>query len=582
MVALCLAVNGYHANEAYDDYYHNGSEYGDWTEITDGTKKTVRELATEAGRSALNVPGKIMNKLGSTASEYMKRSGTGGFVTIAPRSGPLGNGAPLGNVTESNENKSGSQIPTDTARVNPKEQAIDSSVKKLASDDSLSANKEERKHNVFSDASTETFPYDTPESNGTNGTIGAKTQDGVQTPGPKEKSKPDSKPKRKRKNSEDKYQMYIGYRMSTEKKNQRDHTKLCDIGHWTRTLLQGDEDVKAYYSDRGVSKNNNGTPTVLHVEYQGVTAEMLCLWNHLQVKVSTQESRSYRYAMYQSEEPETSMQLDMVSEYTLLYTNRRSNRIVLIYNKEVVRVAEVLVSVGKDFKPRVVLYTDSCLRLTDGVNIIGISKSKVEKEMRILIFCLLIVTGWGLYTNANQTTEISFANSDNSTPDWTVSVTQGENPFTMFDTNTEFMFTDTGGSSGQAKPNKEGAAASPTELRDSSKSAKSESTGSLSSQKVGQIVTRAAKAQQAIQATHNMKLRTKQNVESSKADEAPDTAKQAGETAKKKTGEASNKKAANNASDTSSSDEAIAHHTRSKTLEMPEQLAEKNKRNKSK
>ena len=392
------------------------------------------------------------------------------------------------------------------------------------------------------------------------------------------------KPKSPRKNKEGKYQMYIGYRMSTEKKNRRDHTGSCDIGHWTRTLLQGDKDVKAYYSDRGVSKNNNGTPAVLHVEYQGVTAEMLCLWNHLQVKVSPQESRSYRYAMYQSEEPETSMQLDMVSEYTLLYTNQRSNRIVIIYNKEVVKVAEVLVSIGKGFKRRVVLYTDSCLRLTQGVNIIGINESKVKKEMKILIFCLLIVTGWGLYTDANQTTEIYFADSYNSTYERSLSVTQDGNA-KMFDTSTEFVFTDTGGSSAQAKPSKEGAAAS---LRDSSKSAKSASTGSLSSRNVGQIVTRAAKAQspvskQANVATHNMKLRSaKQNVESSKADEAPKAAKQAGETAKNKTGEASNKKAANNASDTSSSDDAIAHHTRSKTQNMSEQLAKKNNGNKSK
>jgi hypothetical protein len=68
----------------------------------------------------------------------------------------------------------------------------------------------------------------------------------------------------------------------------------------------------------------------------------------------------------------------------------------------------------------------------------------------------------------------------------------------------------------------------------------------------------------------------------SKADEAPDTAKQAGKTAKKKAGEAFNKKAANNASDTSSSDDAIAHHTRSKTQNMSEQLAKKNNGNKSK
>ena len=391
-----------------------------------------------------------------------------------------------------------------------------------------------------------------------------------------------SKPKRKRKNNEDKYQMYIGYRMSTENKDQRDHAGLCDLGRSRQHRTKLDKDIKAYYSDRGVSKNNNGTLTVLHVEYQGVTAEMLCLWNHLDKKVSPQENRSDLYAMYQSEEPETSMQLDMISETTLLYTNRRSNRIVIIHDAEVVKVAEVLVSVGKDFKPRVVLYTDSCLRLTEGL----ISKSKVKKEMRILIFCLLIVTGWGLYTQANKTTEISFENGDNSTHKWTVRVTQGED-VKMFDTKTEFIFTDTGGSSVQAKPIKEGAAASTTEVRDSSKSAKSESTASASSnQNVSNIVTTATNSQspvskQAIQATHNMTLRSaKQNVESSKADEAPDAAKQVGETSKKKTGEASNKKAANTASDTSSS--SSSDEATEKGPRRSKRLAEKNKHNKSK
>lgn len=405
---------------------------------------------------------------------------------------------------------------------------------------------------------------------------GAQTVQNAKSATPVSNVGSNSKPKPKRKNNEDKYQMYIGYRMSTENKDQREHAESCDLDRYRQHLTKLDNDIKAYYSDRSVSKDNNGTLTVLHIEYPGVTAEMLCLWNHLDKKVSPQKSRSDRYAMYQSEEPETSMQLDMISETTLLYTNRRSNRIVIIHDAEVVRVAEVLVSVGKGFKPRVVLYTDSCLRLTEGL----ISKSKVKKEMRILLFCLLIVTGWGLYAKENQTTEISFADSYNSTSEWTVSVKQGATAFTMFDTNTEFVFTETGGSSAQAKRSKEGAAAS---LRDSSKSDKSESTGSASSQNLSDIVTRAAKAQasaskQAIQATHNMKLRSAV----SKADEAPDTAKQAGKTAKKKAGEAFNKKAANNASDTSSSDDAIAHHTRSKTQNMSEQLAKKNNGNKSK
>ena len=369
-----------------------------------------------------------------------------------------------------------------------------------------------------------------------------------------------SKPKRKGKNNEDKYQMYIGYRMSTDKKDQREHTELCDLGRRSQhhVKLNKDikdiKDIKVYYSDSGVTEESDGTLTVRNNTYPGVTAEMLCLWNHLKENVESQEDRSDRYAMYQSEEPETSMQLDMISEKTLLYTSRLSNRIVINQEDEVVEVAEVLVSVGGDFRRRVVLYTDSCLRLTYGVNIIGPNKSNVNKETRILIFCLLIVTGWGLYARVKQTTEISFANSDNRTPEWTASVHQDENA-KMFDTNTAFTFTKPGSSEAtQSKRSNEGATASKTELRDSTKSANSASTGSAASNKnVIQIVTGAAKARDA---------------ESSKANQAPNDAKQAGETAKKKAAKAAkpggasyNTRAAKKASDTSSSsssDEATA------------------------
>jgi hypothetical protein len=138
-------------------------------------------------------------------------------------------------------------------------------------------------------------------------------------------------------------------------------------------------------------------------------------------------------------------------------------------------------------------------------------------------------------------------------------------------------------------------------LRDSSKSAKSASTGSSSIQNVSEseIVTRAAKAQapaskKAIEATNNMTA-VKQNEDSSKANEALNAAKQAGEAGEAggaakageaaKAGGAFKTRAAKKASDTSSSsssDQPIAERTRSKKPRRSARLAGKNNGNKSK
>lgn len=590
-VALCLAMNADRANEEYDGYYHNGSEYGDWTEVTDGTKKTIREQAAEATRHAWNNGPNVSERLKqvrtgiSNLGSYWKGSGVSktapgakqpvGGSTNAPSAQHV-NGRTDNHNAESKGTGEEVHDGVVKATEDPKFEGKDANTQNLATEGSASSL-------GSSELSTDASASEP------NGTIDAEPGRNAKstTPVPNVDSNSNSKPKRKRKNSEDTsiYKMYIGDRMSSI----RDHFAECKLGDMRALLTTTDKRIKVYRSDK-VSSKKNGIPKVEHEKQPGVTGEMKCLWDHLNENVSTSQIRSNRYAMLTDTTTQKSIRLDMVSDYTLVYTDDKSNKIVLVDDDEEddveVKVAEVLVKQGSQSGyNRTVLYTDSCLRLADGVKLNGISNSKVKREVRILIFCLLIVTGWGFYTHANQTTEISFENGDNSTTDWTLSVKQGENHFTMFDTNTEFMFTDTGVSSVQAKPSKEGAAAS---LRDSSKSAKSASTGSLSSRNVGQIVTRAAKAQspvskQANVATHNMKLRSaKQNVESSKADEAPKAAKQAGETAKNKTGEASNKKAANNASDTSSSDDAIAHHTRSKTQNMSEQLAKKNNGNKSK
>ncbi len=554
-IVLCLASSVEQAKREYlGDPSLDLEQYESWREVMDGTDSTNWELFNEALRGVAGGE-ELRNFAYRSKHSKEELSGKASESVVHVHSG----------TSQKTNGKHEPKVPTGSIFEQP-ELMVSGHFKK--------SNKEKKVDEVEeNNGRVHTAP--TPTTVGSSDRIqngynvsNVSGRQGAQQPAI-DPIQSNSKPKRKGKNNEDKYQMYIGYRMSTEKKNQRYHIAQCDIGHWTRTLLQGDEDIKAYYSDRVVSKNNNGTLAVLHVEYQGVTAEMLCLWNHLNEKVSPQKNRSDRYAMYQSEEPETSMQLDMVSEYTLLYTNRRSNRIVIIHDDEVVRVAEVLVSIGKDFKPRVVLYTDSCLRLTEGL----ISRPNVKKEMKILIFCLLVVTGWGFYAKENQTTEVSAYG-------FTVSVNQDANE-KMFDTNTEFTLTESG-------------SPAPTGTERSAKSAQKTDKSATEGRTVRQIVTRSASreaqaasvAKQANGAELTRKRSAgKQHAESSEANQASKAvnnkaAKADGADGTGGAGGASNKNAAKKAVDTSSSsssDEATAKDPR-----RSKRLAEKNNGNKSK
>lgn len=535
-IVLCLASSVEQAKREYlGDPSLDLEQYESWREVMDGTDSTNWELFNEALRSVAGGE-ELRNFAYRSKHSKEELSGKASESVVHVHSG----------TSQKTNDKHEPKVPTGSIFEQP-ELMVSGHFKKSNKEKKVDE-VEENNGRVHTAPTPTTVGSGDPIQNGYNASNVSGRQ-GAQQPAI-DPIQSTSKPKPKRKNNEDKYQMYIGYRMSTENKDQRDHAESCDLDRYRQHLTKLDNDIKAYYSDRSVSKDNNGTLTVLHIEYPGVTAEMLCLWNHLDKKVSPQKSRSDRYAMYQSEEPETSMQLDMISETTLLYTNRRSNRIVIIRDAEVVRVAEVLVSVGKGFKRRVVLYTDSCLRLTEGL----ISKSKVER-VKILIFCLLVVTGWGFYAKENQTTEVSAYG-------FTVSVNQDENE-KMFDTNTEFTLTESG-------------SPAPTGTERSAKSAQKTDKSATEGRTVRQIVTRSASreaqaasvAKQANGTELTRKLRSagKQHAESSEANQASKAvnkkaAKADGAGGTGGAGGASNKNAAKKAVDTSSSsssDEATA------------------------
>ena len=585
MVALCLAMNADRANEEYDGYYHNCSEYGDWTEVTDGTKKTVKEKVTDAAKTVKetaayansyawnngpNISGpssKAMNyaweQVGSGINSIGARWKGGGGSNAAP-----GAQAPVQSTSAPLDNGSISSDPMllDTSALR-RIIVHDGAVKAPEGDPKMKVgDTDASKQNAESDASNE--PTTDASGSDQDVTTEAKQKDptnaqkrpNAKSPTPVSNVHSNSKPKSPRKNKEGKYQMYIGYRTSSSKH----HEAECDIENMRPLITAMERNVKVYQS---ASKKNNGNQTVEHKQVPGVTAEMYCLWKHLTEKVRTQGSRSNRYAMLTDTTTQKSIRLDMVSDNTLLYTEENSNQIVLVNDDEEddveVKVAEVLVKQGSPSGyNRTVLYTDSCLSLTNGVKLKEPRNSNVKRYMKILIFCLLVVTGWGFYSKKNQTTEVSAYG-------FTLSVNQDENE-KMFDTNTEFTLTES------VSPELTG-----TEW--SAKSAQKTDKSATEGQTVRQIVTRSASreaqaasaAKQANEAELTRKLRSagKQHAESSEAKKARETNhanKSNGSGEAGEAGEASNKKAAKKASDTSpssSSDEATAKVRRSERLQ---------------
>ncbi len=591
MVALCIAMNADLANDEYDNYYHNGSEYGDWTEVTDGTKKTVKEKVTDAAKTVKETAAYANSyawnngpNISGPASKFLKDTweqvgsginslgarwkGGGGSNAAPGAQAPVQSpSAPLSNGSISHDGAV--KAPEGDPKI--KVGDTDASKQKTESDGS---------NELTTDASgsDQDVTTEAKQKDPTN----AQKRPNAKSPTPVSNVHSNSKPKSPRKNKEGKYQMYIGYRTSSSKH----HEAECDIESMRPLITAMERNVKVY---QPVSKKNNGNQTVEHKQVPGVTAEMYCLWKHLTEKVRTQGSRSNRYAMLTTT-ADKYIRLDMVSDNTLLYTEENSNQIVLVKEEDddeeddvEVKVAEVLVKQGSQSGyNRTVIYTDSCLSLTDGVKLKEPRNSKGKREVKILIFCLLVVTGWGFYAKKNQPTEVS-ANG------FTVSVNQDENE-KMFDTNTEFTLTESG-------------LPEATQSERSAKSAQKTDKIATEGQTVRQIVTGSAKAQasaskQANGAELTRKLRSagKQHTESAEAHQAPKAvnkkaakageAGEAGGAAKAGgAGGASNTSAAKKASDTSSSsssDEAIAHHTRSKTLKMSERLAKKNNGNKSK
>ena len=582
MVALCLSVNAARAKDEYKDTYSNYDEYGDWTEVTDGTKKTTREHTNEAMSYAWdNAPdvrkhtNDAMSYAWSKATgvrkrvgAYLKGSGTGGSAAqIAPvqKSGgpPVGSAQPSAQGTGSDDAtvvKGGAEQPTrDDIRSgvehgkghsNGQETVTVASPQKVASD---------RESAVSSDRHDEQLS-----------TEGAQTAESP-TDTAHEKSRPTSKPTQKRNKSDGSggCKMHIGHRMS---KHEHEHDRAeCNIENMRALIANKDEHITVYRSE-DVTKNKSGTLTDQHKRSNkepGVTAEMLCLWNYLLEKVRSQEIRSNRYAMCTNESTGKSIRLDMVSDETLLYTEKKSNQIVLVNDNGGVEVAEVLVKTGTGTNTynRIVIYTERCLRLADSVKLNG--TLKVKREVRILIFCLLVVTGWGFYANANETTQVSYGG-------WTARVKQGDHDFTMFHTKTEFTLTNT--EAGEADQTEEVIGPSKYTTRSTT---------------VSQIATRTSKHAQPSTPNNAMTLRSngKQRAENEpheapKAAEAAKAANQAvnknKKTADKKASDTEDDDGTSSSSSSSSSDGSIANRTRSKSIRRSARLRNLQKQNKNK
>jgi hypothetical protein len=144
----------------------------------------------------------------------------------------------------------------------------------------------------------------------------------------------------------------------------------------------------------------------------------------------------------------TSSTLDMIANDTMLYTTRGYNAIITITDEDIaetpeVKSEEVNVTAGVHGKrsiKRRVLYTDQCLYLYlfDELKIKNNEKkdlSEINEHTRLVLLCLLVYTGWGLYSDANETTSVSFVRKDKTI---TASVNQSGNAFEMFDKQTQF------------------------------------------------------------------------------------------------------------------------------------------------
>jgi len=555
-VALCLALNANHAKEEHEYDGGNGSEYGDWTEVTDGSKHTRRETADkvldDARKFAWKTIGDIGQSLrnkraahGKNRSNGQQASVTSALVADKPSYVP--HRAPILQLT----NAPMKQQPAQT-------KIIHESASGEISSDSTGNRGSEGNADIVQ--TTVLNKADESES--------GQKQHGA------------AKKKPIRQIDDHSCKVYIGTRLGQELSE-----KSCFLPKLRYRSME--TNVRMY---RCKSKSD--------VTISAITEEII----YIMYRTLGQQEKSTNYAECRQEGATTTM--DKITKETMMYTTKDWNAIIKKTDEEVganikeeetsdVKIVDVMVKVTKGKRihkttNRLICYTTEFLNSNrlELLKVQGKSKEefKEDESSRLLLLCLLVYTGWGLYTGSNETTIVSCDDVDNG--ETTVSVTQGERSCIMFDTKTEFTFTDTGVSSVQAKDqSKESAAASTTALRDSDQSAKSASTGSAPiNQNATQIVTRAAhqKAQvtsaskQSNGAEFTVTLRSsgKQHAKSSKANEAPKAAKAAKAGGAFKTRE---DKKASDTSSSSSSDEATA-----KDLRRSARIAEKNNGNKSK
>ena len=532
-VALCLALNANSAKEVYEDHGGNGSEYGDWTEVTDGTNKTLQEKLTDAKSRAWNSGPDISGP----ASRFVKSKWKEGISTLGSLSS-YWNGNGVSNtapVAQQPVGGSKSEMDESSLRDNPGDKV--------------------------QEGSTETMVVSQSDASGS-----GQNQHGV-----------------------------------AKKKKRREIDNLGDTSCkvYVGTRLHQGLSEKSWFLQR---TRNNGLETQIRmyrcknkseVTVSVITEEIRCMYQ----KLGQQETQT-NYAEYRYGGKTTTMdkvEKETNKPYTMMYTTKDWNAIIKPTDDEVadgttikaeetgdVKIAEVRVTtatkgkrIDKKTNNRLICYTTECLNSSrfKSLKIQGKSKEELnhDERSRLLLLCLLIYTGWGLYTGSNETTKVSCDDIDDG--ETTVSVTQGENSRLLFDTNTEFTFTGTGGSSVEAVE---------AERREEGATGAERSEGAKSAHKTDKSQTVSSVGKEAAQAAFTMKLRSagKQHTESSEAN-PPKAANKTVETAK--AGDAGGpltRGAAKKAPDTSSS--SSSDEATEKVPRRSERLAKKNNGNKSK
>ena len=169
------------------------------------------------------------------------------------------------------------------------------------------------------------------------------------------------------------------------------------------------------------------------------TEEIVCMYRIL-VRINAWKHHYYTELGDNS----SKVTMDMITKQTMLYTTKGWNAIIWVTDDKIdktegeapangVKSVEVNAEVaGKTIK-RLVCYTEECLNLDLFKKLDIKKKGNLGENERLVLFCLLVYTGWGLYASADEKTSVSFIKGG-----MTISVTQGGTGYKMFDENTKF------------------------------------------------------------------------------------------------------------------------------------------------